>query len=133
MPMRIYPASHRPNVVLFICTLLMAVGVWFWALHLYAPQNLNRAVTSGRPVGNNSDLYARWLGAREALLRGADPYSAEMTDEIQKGFYGRKLNPQSFNDSLASESFAYPLYVVFLLAPTIAIPFPIVVGIFRWI
>ena len=84
-------------------------------------------------MGNNSDLYARWLGAREALLRGADPYSAKMTDEIQKGFYGRKLNPQSFNDSLASESFAYPLYVVFLLAPTIAIPFPIVVGIFRWI
>lgn len=125
--------SRRPNMGLFILSLLVALGMWYWALHLYAPQNLGKALASGRPVGNNSDLYARWLGAREALLRGADPYSPEMTNEIQKGFYGRKLNPQSLNDSLASESFAYPLYVVFLLAPTIGIPFSIVAEIFRWI
>jgi hypothetical protein len=107
--------------------------MWYWAIHLYAPQNIVKAVASGRPVGNNSDLYARWLGAREALLHGVDPYSDEMTDKIQEGFYGRKLDPQSGTDSLASESFTYPLYVVFILSPTVGIPFPVVAGIFRWI
>src|SRR5207244_1288383 len=80
------------------------------------------------PRGNLSDLYPRWLGARELLLHGRDPYSAALTREIQQGYYGIVLTPTSpIKDQ---QGFAYPLYVVFLLAPLIGLPFPVVQPLF---
>ncbi len=111
----------------------MAFGVWRWAEHIAAPSNTAQALAKGIPIGNNSDLYARWLGTRELLLHGRDPYSAEMTREIQIGFYGRPLNPHNPSDPTFPESFVYPLYVVFLLAPTATLPFTAVQETFRWI
>ena len=67
--------------------------------------------------GNLSDLYPRWLGTKELLLRGRDPYSAEITADIQKGFYGRLLNPADPDDITDEERLAYPLFIIFLLAP----------------
>jgi len=86
-----------------------------------------------RPIGNNSDLYARWLAARELFLHRRDPYSAEMTREIQTGFYGRPLNPQNPQDPIDKEGFVYPLYVLFLVAPVATLPFQTAVETFRWI
>lgn len=80
-----------------------------------------------------SDLYPRWLGARELLLHGRDPYSADVTREIQAGYYGRALDPSRLNDPHDEQGFAYPVYVVFFLAPTIRLPFPIVQKAFLWI
>ena len=37
---------------------------------------LAEAAAHDRPRGNLSDLYPRWLGARELLLRGRNPYDA---------------------------------------------------------
>ncbi len=111
---------------------LICFGMWRWAEVIAAPTYTSQALAKGRPIGNNSDLYPRWLGARELLLRGRDPYGPEVTREIQMGFYGRPLNSQNPSDPTAQESFVYPLYVVFLLAPTIALPFAIVQEFFRW-
>lgn len=111
--------------------LLIAIGFWHWALNILAPANTATVRAAQRPIGNNSDLYPRWLGARELLLHGRDPYSPEVTREIQTGFYGRPLDPQNPQDPTAKESFVYPLYVVFLLAPFVTLPFPTVVEIFR--
>jgi len=113
-------------------SLLVCFGVWHWAEGILAPANTGQALAKGRPIGNNSDLYPRWLGTRELLLHGRDPYSAEVTREIQTGFYGRPLNPQNPSDPTFPESFVYPLYVVFLLAPTVTLPFATVQEIFRW-
>jgi hypothetical protein len=119
---------------LVLCgSLLVAFGVWRWAEHIAAPSNTAQALAEGIPIGNNSDLYARWLGTRELLLHGRDPYSAEMTREIQIGFYGRPLNPRNPSDPTFPESFVYPLYVVFLLAPTATLPFSAVQETLRWI
>jgi hypothetical protein len=41
-----------------------------------------------------TDLYPRWYGAREVLLHHRDPYSAEVTEEIQLAYEGRE---QRFN------------------------------------
>jgi hypothetical protein len=112
-------------------SLLISFGVWRWAQKILVPAYTTKVLASGRPTGNNSDLYPRWLGSRELLLHGRDPYSDEVTREIQTGFYGRPLNPGSPSDPTAQESFVYPLYVVFLLAPTVKLPFPTVVAIFR--
>ena len=59
-----------------------------------------------------SDLYPRWLGARELLLHHRDPYSPEVTREIQIGYYGRPLDPSRPQDPRDQQGFAYPAYVV---------------------
>jgi hypothetical protein len=68
------------------------------------------------------DLYPRWIGTRELLLYGKNPYSPEVSHEIQVGFYGHPIE-QSLDKPTSGivdeQRFAYPVYVVFLLAPTI--------------
>ena len=117
--------------IVLATSLIISAGVWRWAQCVLVPAYTKKVVASGRPIGNNSDLYPRWLGARELLLYGRDPYSPEVTRDIQRGFYGRPLDPSKPTDPTAQESFVYPLYVVFLMAPTIRLPFPAVVSIFR--
>jgi hypothetical protein len=125
-----HSSAAKPWLVLAACALI-CVGFWRWARNILVPAYNAQIVASGRPIGNNSDLYPRWLGTRELLLHGRDPYSAEVTREIQSGFYGRPLNAQNPADPKAQEAFVYPLYVVFLLAPTATLPFGTVVAIFR--
>lgn len=126
--------THPRAMPLVLCaSVLVLFGFWRWAELILAPANGAIVLAAKRPIGNNSDLYARWLGARELLLRGRDPYSPELTREIQTGFYGRPLDPGNPQDPVAQESFVYPLYVVFLMAPTITLPFDVVKEIFRWL
>jgi len=101
--------------------------------HVLIPYQQRESAPYGIPRGNLSDLYPRWLGARELLLHGRDPYSAEVTREIQAGYYGRPLDPTLPHDPKDEQGFAYPAYVVFLLAPTITLPFGVVQTGFRWL
>jgi hypothetical protein len=118
---------------LLAASLIVAFGFWYWANAILVPAYSSKVLAEKRPVGNNSDLYPRWLGARELLLHGRDPYSAEVTREIQTGFYGRPLNPKNPGDPTAREAFVYPLYVVFLVAPTVTCSFGTAVQVFRWL
>jgi hypothetical protein len=124
--------SHKP-FWLVIASILCATGVWTYANRVLIPYQEGDAAAHGHPRGNLSDLYPRWLGAKELLLHGRDPYSAEVTREIQAGFYGRPLDPSRPDDPQDEERFAYPVYVVFYLAPTIGLPFAIVQKTFFWI
>jgi hypothetical protein len=78
-------------------------------------------------AGTWSDLYPRWCGAQQLLWHHGNPYSPEVTTEIERGFYGRPLNhsdAQSNPDRKRDpEEFAYPVYIVFLLAPFLGFPF----------
>jgi hypothetical protein len=114
-------------------SLLLASGVWYWSENILGPANTEHALAEGIPIGNNSDLYPRWLGARAVLLQHRDPYAADVTREIQTGFYGRPLDALKPSDPPFQESFVYPLYVVFLLAPTVTLRFVTVQEIFRWL
>jgi hypothetical protein len=114
-------------------SLLIALGVWRWARAVLVPSNTLEAQRKGIPFGNNSDLYPRWLGARELLLHGRDPYSTEITRESQIGFYGRVRDPQQPGEPVDVAAFAYPVPVVFLLAPTVRLPFETAQVIFRWV
>jgi hypothetical protein len=113
--------------------LLFAGSVWFYVQQVLVPYQKADAVAHGRPRGNLSDLYPRWLGTRELLLHHRDPYSAEVTREIQTGYYGRPLDPDRADEPKDQQGFAYPLHVVFLLAPTVCLPFPVVQAGFRWL
>jgi hypothetical protein len=106
--------------------------MWFYVDQVLKPEQVADAVAHNRPRGNLSDLYPRWLGARELLTHGRNPYSEEITVEIQKGYYGRPLDASLPGDPKDQQAFAYPVYVVFLLAPTIRLPFELVQSCFRW-
>lgn len=113
--------------------MLASASTWFYMDHILRAQQIADAAVHNRPRGNLSDLYPRWLGARELLWRGRNPYSAQITREIQEGYYGRKIDPARPDDPKDEQGFAYPAYVVFLLAPTIDLPFDLVQKGFRWL
>ena len=117
----------------FVLTLLAVVSMWFYVERILIPHQVQDATAHNRPRGNLSDLYPRWLGARELLLRRRSPYSHEVTVEIQQGFYGRPLDASRPDDPRDQEAFVYPAYVVFLLAPFVGFPFPAVQIVFGWI
>jgi Glycosyltransferase family 87 len=114
-------------------SLLLAGCMWFYVQHVLIPHQRADAALYGTPRGNLSDLYPRWLGARELLLQHRDPYGQELTREIQIGYYGRALDPTRPEDPTDQQGFAYPVYVVFLLAPTVTLPFAVVQAGFRWL
>jgi glycosyl transferase family 87 len=64
-----------------------------------------------------NDLYPVWLGSRELLVHHRSPYSMEVSRDIQRAFYGANLGPGRHPDQECC--FAYPVYVTFLLAPTV--------------
>ena len=70
--------------------------------------------TTRFPGGN--DFYSRWAGARALLRENRDPYSLEVTAEIQavKG-----IDPSKEGKG----SFAFPLHVVFLFWPLAYLPY----------
>ncbi len=109
-----------------LLSLAAAASMWLYVQRVMIPYQQGDAQVKQRPRGNLSDLYPRWLGARELLLHRRDPYSADITREIQAGYYGRPLDSTRVNDPKDQQGFAYPLYVVFLLAPTVGFPFVMV-------
>ena len=57
---------------LLLC-LLCSYSMRFYVDRVLVPYQINDAVAHAWPRGNLSDLYPRWLGARELLLNGRDP------------------------------------------------------------
>jgi Glycosyltransferase family 87 len=111
---------------------LLAASMWFYVDHVYLGHQLAEAAANDNPQGIFSDFYPRWLGTREMLLHHRNPYSFEVARDIQIGYYGRPLDPNRPGDPKDQAAFAYPVFVVFLLAPTIGLPFSAVQVGFRW-
>src|SRR5512132_4092933 len=93
-----------------LAAFFFACAMWFFVQKIFIPHQVMEAVTSKRPRGLLSDLYPRWLGARELLLHHRDPYSPEITREIQNGYYGRPLDPARPGDPKDQAAFAYPIF-----------------------
>lgn len=125
-------ALARRQTFAAVIALLLAGSMWFYVQHVLIEHQESDAATHDIPRGNLSDLYPRWLGARELLLHHRNPYRPEITREIQIGYYGRALDPERRHDPEDQQGFAYPVYVVFLLAPTIRLPFWMVQSGARW-
>jgi hypothetical protein len=120
------------SVVGLVLAAVAAASMWFYVIDILRARQIAEAEAKQIPRGNLSDLYPRWLGARELLLHHRNPYSREVALEIQEGYYGRRLDAARLNDPKDQQGFAYPVYVVFLLAPLIGIPFPELLIIFYW-
>jgi len=101
--------------------LISAISMWNYEARIWA---------LGQPP-QFSDLYARWWGAHELLLHHRDPYSVEVSHEIQQVIYGAPITTTAPGDPAASSGgFAYPIYVAFLLWPTVGMSFATVHSIF---
>ena len=120
------------SVVGLVLAAVAAASMWFYVIDILRARQIAEAEAKQIPRGNLSDLYPRWLGARELLLHHRNPYSREVALEIQEGYYGRRLDAARLNDPKDQQGFAYPVYVVFLLAPLVGIPFPELLIIFYW-
>jgi hypothetical protein len=119
-------------VVGLVLAAVAAASMWFYVIDILRARQIAEAEARQIPRGNLSDLYPRWLGARELLLHHRNPYSREVTLEIQEGYYGRQLDAARPNDPKDQQGFAYPVYVVFLLSPLVGIPFPVLLIVFYW-
>ena len=124
------PVFGMPNRRTFVLTVaaFFSFSMWFFVDRVWSP-----------PVEMHfSDLYPRWYGSRELLLRGRDPYSPAVTWEIASWASGRAVELERSQenrgeDRLDHPSFAYPLYVAFILSPTVCLPYPKVESLFRLI
>jgi Glycosyltransferase family 87 len=124
--------KRPPFVAAIALAVIASASTWFYVNQILRAQQIADAAIHETPRGNLSDLYPRWLGARELLRHGRNPYSPEITREIQSGYYGRPLDAGRPDDPKDQQGFAYPVYVVFLLAPTVDMPFDAVQMGFRW-
>lgn len=79
------------------------------------------AAMTAKDLGNGyvfgNDLYQVWLSTRE-LQKHRNPYSPEITREIQIGLYGRTLDPRRATDPVDPRAFPYPVYMDLLFWPT---------------
>ena len=123
---RIANALRNSPVLLLSVAAFLSFAMWFYADRAWAP-----------PAEMHfSDLYPRWYGSRELLLHRRDPYSLAVTRDIQIGMHGhaREIPPQREDYAQKPQEedrFAYPVYVAFVLAPTIGFSFTTVERIFR--
>ena len=95
---------------------------WSYMHRVLLPWEHYVNVERGRVKEQMGDLYPRWVGTKELLLHGKNPYGPEVSREIQNAFYGHPIQ-QNYDkpefEIVDEQRFAYPVYVVFLLAPTV--------------
>ncbi|MGA9390372.1 MAG: glycosyltransferase family 87 protein [Candidatus Sulfotelmatobacter sp.] len=115
-----------------VLSFLVSAIAWLYAVSILGPWDRNIGEAKDGIKEQMGDLYPRWVGTRELLLRRLNPYGPEVTHEIQMGFYGHIVT-QDYRESgrkmIDEQRFAYPLYVIFLMAPTIHLDFATV---HRW-
>lgn len=107
-------ALHRP-VLAGLSRRLWPVGAFLASVTVYA-FFLQRFVLAHYPGG--IDFYTVWKAAQALFLFHRDPYSQQVTQEIQQAIYGHTLTtPQG------EYLFVYPLYFLVLIFPLAWLPF----------
>jgi hypothetical protein len=106
------PSPSRLTQWLLLATLLVLV----MALESFA---LYTVFTTRYPGAN--DFYVRWLGGREFLLRGTNPFDRSVAEKAQIGMFGRLTRPEDKDQAY----FAYPLYTLYLFFPLSYLKYPL--------
>lgn len=113
-----------------VCALSLALvggaSMLYYHLNLFIPRVLELRASMG--LGNGyafgDDFYPVWLTARQWRLERRNPYSPEMTRQIQTGLFGRSLDARNPTDpSVDYREFAYPAFTELLLWPAAALEF----------
>jgi hypothetical protein len=101
-PARILSPARVRSIAILLA-LIVAIFAPLW--HLHVVERLMHAP--------HADLFLVMTGVR-ATLNGIDPYSDQVTREIQVAYYGRSLVTSDHAQKMA---FAYPAYTAIVLAP----------------
>jgi hypothetical protein len=123
-------ATRSPSRLVLLALTLALVGsasMLYYHLGLFIPRTLEHRASLG--LGNGyafgDDFYPVWLTEREWRTEHRDPYSLEMTRQIQTGLFGRPLDPRNPTDPPAGyRQFAYPAFTLLIFWPTAALDFP---------
>ncbi|HEY1658643.1 MAG TPA: glycosyltransferase 87 family protein [Candidatus Sulfotelmatobacter sp.] len=115
-------ASHtgRGTIGTLLLVALLALGASYYYFHLLLPQARARNAEIGMAGGYayGGDFYPIWLTTRELLRHHRDPYTRQITQEIQIGLFGRTMDWRRKTDPPANfRAFVYPLYTDLLAAP----------------
>ncbi len=116
------------QVAALLVTLVIGAGTWSYLFRVFLPYQRTHQPEGIGIEANRFDLYPRWLGTRELILHGLNPYSTDVTREIQIGYYGMAVKPGRFPSD--EQRFMYPLHVIFFLAPTVTLSFSRVNAVF---
>jgi hypothetical protein len=118
---------RRPRLFLFLA-LSFAAAMTYYHLGVFLPRSMERGVERGLGGGYSfgNDFYPIWLTSREALGPHRNPYTQEMTREIQLGLFGRTLDHGNPGDPPPDyRAFAYPAYVDVVMWPLALARFPV--------
>lgn len=121
---RMSPRVHR--VALWLA-LLGAGSMLYYHLGMFVPRVLaaRAAIGLGGGYAFGDDFYPVWLTTRQGQRQHLDPYSAKMTHEIQRGLFGRPLDPTHASDPpVGYRTFAYPAFTELVLWPAANLEFP---------
>lgn len=123
---RVVSSSRIVGVVLALA-IVGAPSMIYYHLALFIPRSHEMAAASGLGGGYSwgNDFHPVWLTSRQALLEHTDPYSPEMTRQLQTGVFGRALDPHNPHDPPAQyREYAYPAITALVMWPAALIPFP---------
>ena len=116
-------------LIALICSGSMCL---YWSRSADAAHASSAAPSVSKPKAL-TDFYPGWYATRELLLHHRDPYGAEVSRELQIAYYGKELDWSRPEEQRDQRRFAYPLYFVLFVAPTVWIPFYIVRTVFWWV
>ncbi|MGB8915974.1 MAG: glycosyltransferase family 87 protein, partial [Candidatus Sulfotelmatobacter sp.] len=122
----------KPRIWLVLSLFAVAVAS-LYAVRVLLPSARYRDGIHNGIKAQMGDLYSPWVGARELLLHHRNPYGEEVTHQIQMVFYGHAISQNYAEPATAvmnEQRFAYPVYTVFILAPTVYADFA---HVRRWV
>jgi hypothetical protein len=120
--------TARRQRAILLMAVLCAAGMLYYHLCLFVPRAIEVRAAQGYGSGYSfgADFYPIWLTSREGLLRHRDPYSAEMTRDIQIGLFGRSLDAGNPAAPREYRAFAYPAFADVLFWPAALVSFSVV-------
>ena len=138
VPIPVTSLKKEKIPLLLLLSLCVSATAWLYVHQILGPWADAKDLQKGGLKEQMGDLYPRWVGARELLLKGRNPYGPEVSQEIQMAYYGHIVTAEEAARRVVDEQrFVYPIYVVFLMAPTVYTDFakvqfwaPFVLGAF---
>jgi hypothetical protein len=121
-------SSPRRAALALCLALLGAASLVYYHQGLFMPRVLAARAAGGLGNGYSfgNDFYQVWLTNRACLRDRRDPYSPQMTREIQMGLYGRPLDAHIATDPVDRRVFPYPYFAILLFWPAGEFAFPLV-------
>jgi hypothetical protein len=111
-PNRPFRLANQPLILWLILVVLLLFLIMVESVALYT------VFTSKSPGGN--DFFVRWLGGREYLLHGTNPFDRSVAEKAQMTMFGRLTTPEDKDQAY----FAYPLYTLYFFWPLSLLPYP---------